>query len=86
MKFETYARKIQNVRTKVYALCARLYARILTKLFLVGLYYLMNFSFKFYKDSSFGYGHILKTMLTFVWSLIFYVFVMFFNLRIKVPP
>ena len=41
--------------------------------FLFGLYYLMNLSFKFYKDPSFSFGDICKTMLTFVWSLIFYV-------------
>ena len=60
------ARARQNVHAQVYASCARVCARIFTKLFLFGLYYL-------YKDPSFSYGDICKTMLTFVWSLIFYV-------------
>ena len=79
------ARSRQNVRAQVYALCACVCARLFTKLFFLGLYYLVNLSFKFYKDPSFGYGDICKTMLTFVWSLIFYV-LFFFNLSIKVPP
>ena len=78
------ARSRQNVRAQVYASCGRVCARIFTKLFLFGLYYLMNLSFKFYKDPSFSYSDICKTMLTYDWSLIFYVF--FFNLSIKVPP
>ena len=63
----------QNVCAQVYASCARVCAWIFTKLFSFGLYYLMNLSFKFYKDPSFSYGDICKTMLAFVWSLIFYV-------------
>ena len=33
----------------------------------------LNISFKFYKDPNFSYGDACKTMLAFVWSLIFYV-------------
>ena len=60
-------------------------ARIFTKLFVSGLYYLMNLSFKFYEDPSFIYGDTCKTLLAFVWSLIF-LCIVFFNLSIKVPP
>ena len=67
------ARSRQNVCAQVYASCARVCARIFSKLFSFGLFYLMNLSFKSYKDPSFSYGDICKTMLTFVWSLIFYV-------------
>ena len=45
----------------------------------------MSLSFKFHEDPSFGCGDICKTIMTFVWSLIFYVFCIFSNLSIKIP-
>ena len=56
----------QNVRTHVYASCAHLCARIITKNLLIILNYLMNISLKFHKDRSFHCGDICTTMLMFV--------------------
>ena len=67
----------RNARAHVYASCGRAYARIFMKNHLINLYYLMNKSLKFHKDRSFRSGDICKTILTFVWSLIFYVFCLF---------
>ena len=55
----------QNVRTHVYASCAHVCARIITKNLLIILYYLMNISLKFHKDRSFRCRDICKTILTF---------------------
>ena len=55
----------QNVRMYVYVSCARIWARILMKNYLMILYYLMNISLKFHKDLSFRCGDICKTILTF---------------------
>ena len=63
----------RNARAHVYASCARVCARIYTKIFVVVLYYLMNLRFKFHKDRSFRCRDICKTILTFVRSLIFNV-------------
>ena len=59
----------QNVRAHVYASCARVCARILTKNLVIILYYLMNISLKFHKDRSFRCGDICKTILTFIAKL-----------------
>ena len=56
---------------------ARFVARIFMKNLLMIFYYLMNRSLKFHKDQSFCCGDICKTILTFVWSLIFYVICIF---------
>ena len=40
---------------------------------------------KFYEDPSFGCGDICKTIMTFVWTLIFHVFCIFSNLSLKIP-
>ena len=56
----------QNARAHVFASCARVCARIFTKICLVVLYYLKNLSVKFYKDWSFRYRDIYKTILTFL--------------------
>ena len=61
----------QIARAHVYASCARVYARIFTKNYLIILYYLMNKSLKFHKDRSFRCRDICKTILTFVRSFIF---------------
>ena len=45
----------------------------------------ISLSFKVHEDPSFSCGDICKTIMTFVWSLIFYVFCMFSNLIIKIP-
>ena len=45
--------------------------------FLVICYYLVSLSLKFYKDPSFCCGDICKTILKFVYSLIFYLFCIF---------
>ena len=55
----------QNARAHVYASCARVCARILTKNVVVFFYYLMNVSVKFQKDPSFCCGDICKTIMTF---------------------
>ena len=55
----------QNARAHVYASCARVYARIFTKINLTILYYLMNKSLKFHKDRSFRCRDIRKIVLTF---------------------
>ena len=49
----------------------------LTKNLLIILYYLINRSLKFYKDLSFGYGDICKTILTLKKKWIFNVFCIF---------
>ena len=67
----------RNVRAHFYASCAHMCAWIFTNFFLVYLYYLINLSIKFHKYRSFGSGDISKTILTFVQSLIFYVFCIF---------
>ena len=56
----------QNARAHVYASCARVYARIFTKINLTILYYLMNKSLKFHKDGRLRCRDICKTILTFV--------------------
>ena len=48
----------RKVRTHVYALCVRLCAWIIMKIFEVIPYYPMSLSFKFHKDQSFGCGDI----------------------------
>ena len=55
----------RNVRAPVYASCARICARIFTKILLLILYYLVNISLKFHKDRSFRCGDICKTILSF---------------------
>ena len=55
----------QNVRAHVYASCARVCARILTKNLVIILYYLMNMCLKFHKDWSFRWGDTCKTILSF---------------------
>ena len=55
----------RNARAHVYASCARVCARILTKNLVIILYYLMNISLKFHKDRSFRWGDICKTILSF---------------------
>ena len=54
----------QNEGAHVYASCARMCARILTKNVVVFFYYLMNVSVKFQKDPSFCSGDICKTIMT----------------------
>ena len=71
------ARARRNVRARFYVSCAHMCALIFTKYFLVHLYYLINLSIKSHKYRSFGSGDISKTILTFVQSLIFYVFCIF---------
>ena len=71
------ARARRNVRAHFYASCAHMCAWIFTNFFLVYLYHLMNLSIKFHKYRSYGSGDISKTILTFVQSLIFYVFCIF---------
>ena len=73
----------RNARAHVYASCARMCARIFTKNMLMIIYYLMNRSLKFHKDRSFCCGDICKTILTFVWSLIFYVFSIFSKFELQ---
>ena len=75
MHTHTHTRRIcsrtqRNVRTHVYALCMRMCAHILKKLFLVVLYYLVSFNFNFHKDPSFGGGDISKTIRMLISSLI----------------
>ena len=55
----------RNARAYTYASCARIFARIFTKNYLMILYYLMKISLKFHKDLSFRCGDICKTILTF---------------------
>ena len=55
----------QNTRTHIYPSCARVFAWIFTKIFLMILNYLINISLKFHKDRSFHCGDICKTILTF---------------------
>ena len=83
-RFNAHAQR--NVHAHFYASCAHMCARIFTKRVLIGFYYPLKWSVKFNKDPSYSCGHICKTVVTFVWSLIFYVFCMFSNLSIKVPP
>ena len=58
-----------NAHMRKIAWCARVYARIFTKLLLVVLYYLMNISFKFHKDQSFCCGDIAKLSPSPSWGL-----------------
>ena len=76
----------RNVRAHVYASCARVCAQIFTKNHLIILYYLINKSIKFRKDRSFCCGDISTTILTFVKSLIFYVFSVFSNFQHQSSP
>ena len=59
--------RVRFVATKtsahIYALCARVCARILTKNVVVFFYYLINLSLKFHKDPSFRCGDICKTIM-----------------------
>ena len=55
----------RNARAYTYASCARIFARIFTKNYLMILYYLMKINLKFHKDLSFRCGDICKTILTF---------------------
>ena len=55
----------QNACARVYASCARLGARIFTKIHMINLNCLMNISIKFHKDRSFRCGDICKMILTF---------------------
>ena len=65
----------QNVRAHIFALCGRMCKRIFTKYQWIILYYLINISFKFYKDPSFRCGYICKTVLTFNnFQCIFHIF------------
>ena len=59
----------QNVHAHVYTSCVRSYAQIFTNF--------LSFFIKLYKDWSFSCGDICKTILTFVYSLIFSVFWIF---------
>ena len=78
---------IQRTCVLVFALCALVCVHILTKKLLVAQDS-MSLSFKFYKDPSFSYRDICKTMLLFVWSLIFYVLermeTLYQNVRVSV--
>ena len=67
------------------ASCTPMCTQIFTKLIVVVQKYHISLSFKFHEDPSFGCGDIFKTIMTFVWSLIFYVFCIFSNLSIKIP-
>ena len=42
-----------DVSARIYASCARIFARIFMKIWLVVKYYFINISFKFHKDLSF---------------------------------
>ena len=64
----------QNARAHVYAPCVRVCARIFMKNHLLILYNFVNTIIKFHENRSFPCGDIRKTILTFVLSLIFYVF------------
>ena len=55
----------RNALAQIFALCAPVCGRILTKNQQIILYYLMNISLKFYKDPSFHCGDICKMVLTF---------------------
>ena len=55
----------QNARAYTYTSCARIFARIFTKNYLMFLYYLMKISIEFHKDLSFRCEDICKTILTF---------------------
>ena len=55
----------QNTRTHIYPSCARVFAWIFTKFFLMILNYLINISLKFHKDRSIRRGDICKTILSF---------------------
>ena len=72
-------------RARESASCTGVCARIFMKLIVVVHWYLMSLSIKFHADPSFGCRDICKTIMTFVWSLIFYIFCMFSNLSIKIP-
>ena len=72
----------QNTRTHIYPSCARVFAWIFTKNFLMILNYLMNISLKFHKDRSIRRGDICKTILSFK----SYQFSMYFAYFNKYPP
>ena len=77
------ARFVAHARENASCTCAC--APIFMKLIVVVHWYLMSLSIKFHADPSFGCRDICKTIMTFVWSLIFYIFCMFSNLSIKIP-
>ena len=72
----------QNTRTHIYPSCARVFAWIFTKIFLMILNYLINISLKFHKDRSIRRGDICKTILSFK----SYQFSMYFAYFNKYPP
>ena len=64
----------QNACAHLYAPYVRVCERIFMKNNLIILYYFVNIIIKFHENRSFPCGDIRKTILTFVLSLIFYVF------------
>ena len=64
----------QNARAYVYAPCVRMCARIFMKNHLLILYSFVNIIIKFHENRYLPCEDIRKTILTFVLSLIFYVF------------